>query len=106
MRAALEQEEKTAENDLMWAKNKLDGAMGDAVRADPAVRQLVADFEVASKAYAELRQAMTAVRREWLPDASRSWDSIRNWPEMSTAVAWKAALAALRTDADAPLPTN
>jgi hypothetical protein len=40
-----------------------------AVKADPAVRQLVADFEAASKTCAELRQAMTAVRREWLPDS-------------------------------------
>jgi chromosome segregation ATPase len=104
-RDALETEIKAVERELMFADMATDERIADAVRTDPAVRQLVADFEAASKTYAELRQAMTAVRREWLPDASRSWDSIRNWPEMPTAVAWKAALAALREDADAPLPS-
>lgn len=106
MRAALEQEEKTAENDLMWAKNKLDGAVGDAVRADPALRQLVADFEAANKTCIELRQALSTLQREWLPSEAVRWDSIHPWSEMPAAVAWKAALAALREDADAPLPTS
>jgi chromosome segregation ATPase len=104
-RAALEAEIKVVERELMFADMALDERIADAVRADPAVRQLVTDFEVASKTYAELRQAMTAVRCEWLPDASRSWDSIRNWPEMPTVATWKAALAALRENADAPLPS-
>jgi predicted nucleic acid-binding Zn-ribbon protein len=106
MRAALEQEEKTAENDLMWAKNKIDDTVSAAVKTDPAVRQLVADFEAASKTYAELRQAMNVVRRERMPDTPGSWDSVRNWSELPAATAWKAAIEALRADADAELPTN
>jgi chromosome segregation ATPase len=106
MRAALEQEEKTAENDLMWAKNKLDGAVGDAVKADPATAQLVADFEAANKTCIELRQALSTLQREWLPAEAVRWDSIHPWSEMPAAVVWKVALAALREDADAPLPTN
>jgi chromosome segregation ATPase len=105
MRTALEAEIKTAENDLMWTKNKIDDAVSAAVKTDPAVRQLVADFEAASKTYAELRQAMNVVRRERMPDTPGSWDSVRNWSELPAATAWKVAIDALASDADALLPS-
>jgi hypothetical protein len=46
----------------------------------------------------------TTVGTSQLPAEPRFWDSIHRWPEMPSAAAWKAALAALVTDADAELP--
>src|ERR1035437_5838966 len=48
-RDALEAEMKAVESELMWAKNKLDDAVRDVVRADPAIRKLAGDFSSANR---------------------------------------------------------
>ena len=103
-RTALEAEQKAAERALMYAEMRRDEAVSAAVKADPAVRQLVAAFNEAERNYMSLRQVMGIVGTERLPDEAKFWDSIHRWSEMPGAAQWKAALAALRTDADAALP--
>ena len=106
MRDALEAEIKSAERELMWAKNKLDEAVGDAVKADPATAQLVAAFNEAERRFMSLRQAMGVVSTSRLPVEAQFWDSIHTWPAMADAPVWQAAIAALASDADAELPTS
>jgi chromosome segregation ATPase len=104
MRDALEAEIKSAERELMWAKSKLDEAVGEAVNADPATARLVAVFNEAERRFMSLRQAMGVVGTSRLPKGSEFWDCQHSWPELPDAAQWKAAFEALRTDADAPLP--
>src|SRR5664279_2077462 len=105
MRDALEAEIKSAERELMWAKSKLDDAVNDAVKADPATARLVATFSEAERRFMSLRQAMGVVGTSRLPQGSEFWDCQHNWPALTDAPVWQAAVTALRTDADAPLPS-
>jgi multidrug resistance efflux pump len=105
MRDALEQEEKAADSELTWAKSKLDDAVNAAVKADPATARLVAAFNEAERNYISLRQAMGVVGTSRLPQGSEFWDCQHTWPALTDAPAWQAAIEALRTDADAPLPS-
>ena len=106
MRDALEAEIKSAERELMWAKSKLDDAVNDAVKADPATARLVAVFNEAERRFMSLRQAMGVVGTSRLPQGCEFWDCQHSWPELPGAPVWQAAIEALRTDADAPLPTS
>jgi len=105
MRDALEAEIKSAERELMWAKSKLDDAVNDAVRADPATAQLFAEFSKVERRFMSLRQAMGVVGTSRLPQGCEFWDCQHSWPELPGAPVWQAAIEALRTDADAPLPS-
>jgi chromosome segregation ATPase len=105
MRDALDQEEKAAEREVMWAKGKLDDAVRTAVKADPATARLVAAFNEAERVYVSLRQAMGVVGTGRLPKGSEFWDCQHNWPALADGSQWKAAIALLETDADAPLPS-
>ena len=104
-RDALEAEMKAVESELMWAKSKLDEAVGDAVKADPATARLVAVFNEAERRFMSLRQAMGVVGTSRLPKGSEFWDCQHNWPALTDAPVWQAAVTALASDADAPLPS-
>lgn len=105
-RDALEAEIKTAENNLMWAKNKINDVVGAAVKTDPATAQLVAEFNAAELQYFSLKQQMGIVRTDRMPDEAKFWYCEHNWPESPGVAKWRAALAALASDADALLPTS
>ena len=105
MRDALEAEIKSAERELMWAKSKLDDAVHAAVKADPATARLVAVFNEAERRFMSLRQAMGVVGTSRLPKGSEFWDCQHNWPALTDAPVWQAAVTALASDADAPLPS-
>jgi hypothetical protein len=102
-KARLEQEQRTAEMRLSVMEVNLNDAHRAALRADPATQRLLEDFVTAQRTCAELRHSLEVV------DASggltdRFWVSERQWPEPAAAHAWQAAVAALRTNADAELP--
>jgi chromosome segregation ATPase len=104
-RDALEAEMKAVESELMWAKSKLDDAVRDVVRADPAIRKLAADFSSANRHYNDLHRAMETVQN-FLPDDLKYWHGTGRWPDLAAAATWSAAITALASDADARLPTN
>jgi chromosome segregation ATPase len=103
-RDALEAEMKAVESELMWAKSKLDDAVRDVVRADPAIRKLAADHAAANRHYNDLHRAMETVQY-FLPDDLKFWHGTGRWPDLAAAATWSAAITALASDADAPLPS-
>jgi chromosome segregation ATPase len=103
-RDALEAEMKAVESELMWAKSKLDDAVRDVVRADPAIRKLAGDHAAADRHYNDLHRAMETVQN-FLPDDLKFWHGTGRWPDLAAAATWSAAITALAGDADAPLPS-
>jgi chromosome segregation ATPase len=103
-RDALEAEMKAVESELMWAKSKLDDAVRDVVRADPAIRKLAGDHAAADRHYNDLHRAMETVQN-FLPDDLKFWHGTGRWPDLAAAATWSAAITALASDADAALPS-
>lgn len=85
------------------ARRRRDEAVNAVLKAEPAVPALLAEFHVANRRVETIRHALrglTLALPQW-------WDSIpaNGWqPDPAMAEAWSAALAALQTDASAPLP--
>jgi hypothetical protein len=104
MREALSGEEKAAERELQWAEIKLGDAVREAVKADPATARLVAAFNEAERNYKELQQSLGIIGTDRLPEAAKFWNCVHRSEELPNAKQWRAALEALRTDANAPLP--
>jgi chromosome segregation ATPase len=105
-RDALETEIKAAERELMFADMALGKCVGDVVRADPAVRQLAAEYAAARRRAVDLQRSMEAVQA-YLPDDICHWHGSGSFPdaELVVVTAWRAVLKELRTDADAELPS-
>jgi chromosome segregation ATPase len=103
-RDALEAEMKAVESELMWTKSKLDDAVRDVVRADPAIRKLAGDHAAADRHYNDLHRAMETMQR-YLPDDLKFWHGTGRWPDLTGAATWSAAITALASDAGAPLPS-
>jgi chromosome segregation ATPase len=110
---ALEKETTTAAQALDWATIQLNDRVKAAVRTDPAVTQLVADYQVAQRTYLDKCKLLSA-----LLDAGccpidgtfgEGYSPQHNFlsrGQSPAAPRWQAAINALRTDADAELPTG
>jgi hypothetical protein len=102
---ALVKERPSVAQEVSFAQFGLRGKLRDVVRSDLAVKELV-------ERYTELHRRAVDVRRavEWLdrnsmtPDEFKGWHVEREWPDLQVAASWRAAIAALESDADAPLP--
>lgn len=100
------QQHALAERELTAARHALADRIAAVVRADPATRKLVTNFEQARRSLMDLHLAMQAVSsKNALPDDARFWDSERGDRPMESAAAdqMKAWFAALERDADATL---
>jgi len=102
--AALEQEAADAERDLGFVAMAVDAAVRDVVRADPAIRKLAGDHAAADRHYNDLHRAMETMQN-FLPDDLKFWHGTGRWPDLAAAATWSAAITALASDADAPLPS-
>jgi len=94
----LKAEQATAEQKLKWATESISNAVSLVLVSSPEVERLRNDVEVAERSLAE---AINRLRT--LPhgvSGNRAWPYERKAPDPR----WSAAMEALRTDADAPLP--
>jgi hypothetical protein len=108
--AALEAEIGQARYSLSFARGDLTAAIAGTIAASPAAAALVAEWDAALARVESLRLAMVELNRIGLPPTGRGWDvenrlESRGIPvDPRPAAAWRAALEALTTDANAPLP--
>jgi hypothetical protein len=102
--ADLAKQQEEAQRQLSWSRP--DDAVAAVIRTDPATKMLLETFERSRRATADLRQAVELVAG-YFPYAERlalRADRIVNGPPSKQRLAWEAALAALKEDADAALP--
>jgi hypothetical protein len=99
---ALNEQERTAERELTRAKSNLEDAVKAAVKNDQAMQQLVAEFTEVHGRYLDLKRLLD--RLVGLVPLSRWGGDDPSRPDPASVQAWRMALAALRTDADAALP--
>ena len=105
---ALAAEGEAAEKEFAAASSRLNDAAGAAAKADPAMQRLLADYQTARATYVDLCRVMTSLSRLGcapLDSWGGSVDDIMR-PDPIIAQSWQAAVAALRTDADAELPQS
>jgi chromosome segregation ATPase len=105
-REPLKTELGECEQDVRHAEWKLRERIGDAVAADSATVALLDRFAAAAREFLGCRKALEMLSsREALPEGTR-WLQ-HAYENVGDAIfnEWQAALAALETNADAPLPT-
>jgi hypothetical protein len=103
-RHALAEQKKQAENSLVIARISLDARIKEILKAEAPVEKLIAEYHVAHRKFASIQGVI-----EWLDvkhaiPADRFWQRDRG-ESVDGAAPWEAALAALETDPDAPLPS-
>jgi hypothetical protein len=78
----------------------------EVVRLDPAVRALTEAYTVAARTTVDLRRVLEMLAaNDALPhDVPPGLTGDHSWPELNAVDTWRATLAALEGDADAPLP--
>lgn len=105
LEAALANEAKAAENALNLANMGLNDAVRAALHTSPEVQTLLDDLAIARGAVADLIAKIKSLPVDAVPD--HFWNMRDEPPPSAQAdAAWQAAIAALRTDADTPLPTS
>jgi multidrug efflux pump subunit AcrA (membrane-fusion protein) len=111
--AALEKEAVTASQRLDWATINLNDAVKAAVKTDPAVTQLVADYQVAQKTYLDKCRLLSLLLDIGVCPIDgtfgEGYSPQHNFVSRGSAPEaprWQAAINQLRADADAELPTT
>lgn len=83
---------------------EMDNALHAVIASDPAVLTLLQRWTALQRESADVRGALGSLTG-LLPKEAAGWDAIRNYPDLKLAERWASAVAALRNDADALLPT-
>jgi hypothetical protein len=101
---ALAEQKKQAENSLVIARLALSGRIQDVLKDEAPVEQLIVGFHKLRREFVAREQLV-----QWL-DTKHAIHPDRFWQRDRVALVdetaeWKAALAALESDADAPLPS-
>jgi hypothetical protein len=94
---------------VRWANDKLNNARAELVKNQPAVADLIEEFDRARSYVSTIRWALDALnRRNCLPEPYDRLLAVNRdvTPDRSVMEAWNAALDALERDAYAPLPDN
>ena len=108
-REALGDELRDARDSLNRAERIRDAAVSEALRTSPEFRALIADFERTQARYGALRGALLRLGRALTEHQRARLDTHHNFlpgdpaPILSQ---WEPAVAALQTDAAAPLPSD
>jgi chromosome segregation ATPase len=103
-RDALKEQLKAAESELSMARLRLDSCVDDVINASAPVEKLLADFATLHREFVMHRRVL-----EWLEGQGAIPREVsfraepREWADAGEAP-WNAAVSALATDADAPLP--
>lgn len=104
-RNALEVEARTAESELASARSHLDAALRNVLREAPEVQQLLADLDVAKKTVADVVLKLISLPPGVTGDFSWNLNEF-NLGQQPKHPRWEAAVAQLKTDADAVLPSG
>jgi hypothetical protein len=107
VRSLLDERERAATSALEAAEGAVRTARAAVLQADPAVVALLAGHREAQRRAAEIAASLGHVGATGIPHAHRHWDDQRHefaTRDLSAAATWAAAVAALATDPDAPLP--
>jgi chromosome segregation ATPase len=104
----LQKQHEEARHALSYARSDVDRAIGAVVQSDAAVLKLIAEYERERRHLSELRQAVELVLGYFPHQARLSVlaERLNPWPPPPPArrLEWERAIAALESDADAPLP--
>jgi hypothetical protein len=107
--ALFENNRQVTVDEVSYAERDVDRAVEAVVKASTEIRALVGRLKTAYAELVDVRNALQ-VMRERLPDDLKIIGSVDipriNLDDLKLAATWKAAIEALRTDADAPLPTS
>ena len=103
--SALEAREREADGDLQRAKRDVGEAVRQVVKASPAVAEIFFEYKAVKRRGAALL-AMRVFIAENLNAAPDDLEDAEDEPaDVAARIAsWEAAVAALRSDADAPIP--
>jgi chromosome segregation ATPase len=89
-----------AEHRIPFKRDAVEKAIPEIVRSSPELERLIRDFEAASQAYADLMHALY----KGIPSEAFNERHVLPQPNTTLVNKWKAAIAALKDDADAALP--
>jgi hypothetical protein len=102
---ALVKERPSVAQEVSFAQFGLRDKLRDLVRSDLAVKELVERYTELHRRAVDVRRALELLdRNSMIPDEFRGWNVEREWPDLQAAASWRAAISALESDADAPLP--
>jgi len=102
---ALQARLERAEHKLTFARMALDDAIRDVLKVETPVERLLSEFKAAHEKFVGLRRALEWLDGQGVLPKNIFWrEPQRGWSEAGEAP-WKAAVAALKSDADAPLPS-
>jgi hypothetical protein len=103
---ALERTLEGARRDVDWAAADLRSRVKDVIRADPGVAKFAAGHVAAHQRLVRERQALQFLAAaDMLPPEHEHAAAERGeWNNLRGDEPWRAAVAALEADADAPLP--
>ena len=103
-RIALAEQRKQAENALITARVGLDSRIKAVLAAESPVERLVADYRVLAREFATRTHVLEFLEQHHALPYESHWRRVSG--DLLDGVApWEAALAALETDPDAPLPS-
>jgi hypothetical protein len=102
--AELQAELEGAEQRVQWLTQTVTDAVRVALRASPAARQQINDFEVAKTAMLAAAAKLASLKRAGAISRISGFNGFEFGPEPPPDEKWSAAAEALRSDADAPLP--
>ena len=94
-----------ARQSLFWTEHNLRDAISHAVQADDAISKVVARYDAARREVANLAVTLNFVSKFVAQEVVNSWHAIRDYDDLPGATDWQAAVAALESNPDAPLPT-
>jgi hypothetical protein len=101
-RDALESQQRAAESTLGWAKSGLRDSIARVVHSEGAASAVLAQYLEARREVARIHEVLSLLAaRNCLP---AYWDTHVHYPPTNAEAPWRAALAALESDADAELP--
>jgi hypothetical protein len=104
---ALVQQRPSLAQEASFAQFGLRDKLRDLVRSDPAVKQLIEHYTELHRRAVDVRRALEWLdRNSMIGDEFKSWNVEREWPDLQVAVSWRAAIAALESDSNSPLPTG
>ena len=104
-RALLEEERRAAEREIELAVGWRDMALSAVLQASPEITALWDRFQAARQTVRDLAWCLSAVGIHRLPSSFR-WDGLLEGVDRGHGAPWKAAIAALEQDPDAPLPNE
>jgi hypothetical protein len=103
-RDALQARLERADNTALYTRMALDDAIRDVLKAETPIERLLSEFRALHETFIAHRRALEWLEGQGAMPKNIFWrNAQREWSDAGEAP-WKAAVAALKVDADAPLP--